>query len=87
MKPQAINGSSIPDGQVNAVLDWLYLNGVRHFIPADSRIVVNGNWIIAPTMDIGRTYNPRYAWNLKAGTMPIKIRRYRIRHELHMEES
>lgn len=82
MKPQTITKRH---PNMPAVLDWLRANGVRHHIPADARIVVTGNMIITPTFDIGRTYNPRYmARALKSGAVPVKIRRYRIRHELQL---
>lgn len=84
MKPQTITKSH---PNMPAVLDWLSANGVRHYIPEDARIIVTGNMIIVPTFDIGRTYNPRYGYNRKAGTLAVKVRSYRIRHELRLEES
>jgi hypothetical protein len=85
MKPQTITSESLPVHQIAAVIDWLKSNGVRHFIPADARIIITGNMIITPTFDIGRTYNPRYGYNRRAGTLAMRTRRYRIRHELRLD--
>lgn len=85
MKPQTIIGTSLTLNQQTQIMKWLKTNGVRHYIPEDARIVITGNWIITPTFDIGRTYNPRYNYNHKAGTLKVKVRRYRIRHELKFD--
>lgn len=85
MKPQAINGKAFTYEQQRQVVSWLKANGCRHYIPEDARIIVTGNWIITPTFDIGRTYNPHYGYDRKAGTLAVKTRKYRIRHELTEE--
>jgi hypothetical protein len=86
MKPQAINGKALRTWEKQAqVVNWLKANGCRHYIPEDARIIVAGNWAIVPTFDIGRTYNPRYGYNRKSGTLAVKIRKYRIRHELRWD--
>lgn len=83
MKPQTITKKSLrTHARMNAMLAWLKANGVRHYIPEDARVIVTGNWIITPTFDIGRTYNPRYGYDRKTQTLKVKVRRYRIRHEL-----
>jgi hypothetical protein len=82
MKPGIINGEALTYDQNLEVWTWLQSNGVRHHIPADAKIVITGNWIVAPTWDIGRASKPRYT---NSGPLPIKIRRYRIRNEhLHI---
>lgn len=86
MKPRTITKETISEPhRTDAVLDWLKANGVRHYIPEDARIIVTGNWIVTPTFDIGRTYNPRYNYDHNSGTPKVKVRRYRIRHELKLE--
>jgi len=85
MKPQTITKNTMSEPRrTDAILEWLKANGVRHYIPEDARIVITGNWIITPTFDIGRTYNPRYNYDRKAETLKVKVRRYRIRHELKL---
>lgn len=87
MKPRTITDQTMSTpGRAKAIHDWLEANGVRHYIPEHARIIVTGNWIIVPTFDIGRIYNPRYGWNRKDGTLKVKTRRYRIRHELKLEQ-
>jgi len=81
MKPQTITARH---PQLPLILEWLKAIGVRHYIPEDARIVITGNWIIAPTFDIGRMYNPRYGYDRTTQTLKVKTRRYRIRHELRL---
>jgi hypothetical protein len=85
MKPQTITASNLKyPFHIDDIVEWLKANGCRHYVPEDARIIVTGNYIITPTFDIGRTYNPRYGYDRKAGTLKVKIRRYRIRHELRL---
>ncbi len=84
MKPQTITKSTIRHPfQIQDIVRWLESNGVRHYVPEDARIIVTGNYIIVPTLDVGRTYNPNYWGNWRrTDALPVKIRKYRIRHEL-----
>lgn len=79
MKPGSINAATLSFEQQRHVMDWIKSNGLRHYIPEDVRIIVTGNWIITPTFDIGRTYNPAYGYDPKTATLNVKTRRYRIR--------
>lgn len=79
MKPGIINGAALSYDQQIEVWAWLQANGVRHHIPEDARIIITGNWIVTPTWDIGRAYNPRYGYDPKTETLKVKTRRYRIR--------
>lgn len=84
MRPGTITASNLHHPfTAKAIWEWLQKNGVRHYVPEDARIIITGTHIITPTFDIGRAYNPGYARGYKQGKeMPIKIRTYRIRHEL-----
>ncbi|QDG88850.1 hypothetical protein [Pseudarthrobacter sp. NIBRBAC000502770] len=84
MRPQTITASSLKyPFTTNSIAEWLAANGCRHYVPEDARIIVTGNYIIVPTLDIGRTYNARY-WGAykRRDELPLKTRKYRIRHEL-----
>ena len=78
------------------ILRWLKANGLRHHIPEDARIIITGNRVIVPTLDIERTDHPPHhagqsrPWYLnrtrdyfiKNRDLPRKVRTYRIRQTL-----
>ena len=87
MKPQTITKNMLPYPFTDRdIWEWLKANGVRHYVPEGARIIITGNWIIVPTFDIGRVYNPNY-WNRpRTSEIPIKVRKYRLRHELTLSK-
>jgi hypothetical protein len=84
VKPGIIVGEFLTEAQDNAVWEWLKANGCRHHVPRDAKLTITGNMVIVPTFDIGRIDAPRYYWgdSWMTDRLPIKTRRYRIRHPL-----
>ena len=99
MKPCNIRSSELSEGACH----WLYKNflipnGVRHFVPMGSPLIVNGNRLGLMTMDIERSDQAKRFWRGKreqscwrpwrgkrvepGGDVPLKFRVYRIRRPL-----
>ncbi|MGP9727905.1 hypothetical protein ACT3UB_11930 [Glutamicibacter sp. AOP3-A1-12] len=87
MKPGIISPEHLSQDQHDQIWTWLQANGVRHYVPVYSKIIVTGNRLIVPTLDIERVGQKnktwaRHRWVIDRdgeSVLPVKIRTYRIR--------
>lgn len=81
MKPGIINLAKLNQSQREVLFEWTTSNGVRHYVPLESRMVITGNKFTVETFDIERIGQKNMKWARRFGSrnMPIKVRTYRIR--------
>lgn len=88
MKPQLIRADRLTRKQQLEVLDWLKSNGCPYMIPHEARIKVTGQYVTVPcfpfrTVIQAWTLLPRKLTNYE---IPVRLRKYRIRHELRWDQ-
>ncbi|RKS16726.1 hypothetical protein DFO58_3283 [Arthrobacter sp. AG1021] len=88
MKPGIINLAKLNQSQRDVLFEWATANGVRHYVPLESRMVITGNKFIVETFDIERIGQKNMKWARRFGSrnMPRRTRTYRIRVPLRAPE-
>ncbi|MGO2807925.1 MAG: hypothetical protein ACTIAQ_04260 [Glutamicibacter arilaitensis] len=88
MKPGMIYAEHIHSpALINRLVRWFRVNGLRHHIPEDARIIFTGNRLIIPTFDLERLGQKNTRWTSGRiqrdqdgeWALPIKTRTYRVR--------
>lgn len=81
MKPGIINLAKLDRAQRKVLFEWATANGVRHYVPLESHMVITGNKFTVETFDIERIGQKNKKWARRFGSrnMPRRIRTYRIR--------
>ncbi|MGC0270789.1 hypothetical protein ACPROK_14610 [Glutamicibacter soli] len=90
MKPGIINLAKLNQAQRDVLFEWATANGVRQYVPLESRMVITGNKCTVETFAIERIGQKNQKWAHKKRNgrsyLPIKVRTYRIRVPLRMPE-
>lgn len=88
MKPGIINLAKLNQAQREVLFEWATANGVRHYVPLESRMVITGNKFTVETFDIERIGQKNTNWARRFGALnlPRRTRTYRIRVPLRSPE-
>lgn len=81
MKPGIINTAKLNQAQREALFEWAAKNGLRHYVPLESHMVITGTKFTVETLDIERIGQKNTKWARRFGSrnMPRRTRTYRIR--------